>query len=257
MITRIHHVAAVVGDLEAAFAFWRDTLGLPVLAEADLPDQGVRAALLAAGTCEVELLTPTRADTGVARFHAARGDGLHHLCFESDDVGREAKRFAGTGVEMIDSRPRKGLAGEIAFVHPRSCAGILTELATPPSPPALPATPVALAAVHGQVASVREAAEACRNLFGLALGLHAEDWSVAHLTLAGVTLQLALLPAGGRPGLSLLRLRAPDLEAVAQRLEGGGRAYRRGPFGLVLDPAVTRGVPLIVSAADEGREPTP
>ena len=131
MITRIHHVGVVVQDLDVALGFWRDTLELPLLRSADLPDQGVRAALLACGSGEVEVLAPMTPDTGVARFLASRGEGLHHVCFESDDVVREVRRFIGTGVDMIDGKPRQGLAGKVAFVHPRACEKLLVELATP------------------------------------------------------------------------------------------------------------------------------
>ncbi|HEU5322894.1 MAG TPA: VOC family protein, partial [Methylomirabilota bacterium] len=86
MVRRIHHVGIVVERLKRAFGFYRDVLGLPVLREAELPDQGVRAALLAAGDSEVELLEPLHPDTGVGRFLARRGEGLHHLCFETPDV---------------------------------------------------------------------------------------------------------------------------------------------------------------------------
>ena len=137
MITRIHHVGVVVKDLDLALGFWRDTLDLPVLHSAELPDQGVLAALLACGTSEVEVLVPTTPDTGIARFLASRGEGLHHVCFESDDVAREVRRLIGTGVDMIDEKPREGLAGKVAFVHPRACGKLLVELATPSSPRAL------------------------------------------------------------------------------------------------------------------------
>src|SRR6185503_1676998 len=79
MVRKIHHVGIVVESIAHACGFWRNTLGLPLLREAAIADQGVRAALLAAGDSEVELLEPLRADTGVARFLAKRGEGLHHL----------------------------------------------------------------------------------------------------------------------------------------------------------------------------------
>jgi methylmalonyl-CoA/ethylmalonyl-CoA epimerase len=143
MITRIHHVAIVVRDLDEGLGFWRDTLELPLLRSADLPEHGVRAALLACGTGELEVLAPINTDSGVARFLESRGEGLHHLCFESDDVVREVRRFIGTGVDMIDGKPRAGLAGKVAFVHPRACGKLLMELVTPSGRGALPESPLA------------------------------------------------------------------------------------------------------------------
>jgi methylmalonyl-CoA/ethylmalonyl-CoA epimerase len=92
VIARIHHIGIVVHDLDAGLAFWRDTLELPLLRSADVADQGVRAALLACGSGEVEVLAPMTPDSGVARFLASRGEGVHHVCFESDDVVREVRR---------------------------------------------------------------------------------------------------------------------------------------------------------------------
>jgi methylmalonyl-CoA/ethylmalonyl-CoA epimerase len=83
---RIHHVGVVVKRLADAYRFYRDVLGLPLLKEREIPDQGVRAALLAAGDTEIELLEPLAATTGIGRFLERRGEGLHHLCFETSDV---------------------------------------------------------------------------------------------------------------------------------------------------------------------------
>src|SRR6188474_849433 len=131
MISKIHHVGIVVEKLDDAYAFWRDTLGLPLVREAEIPDQGVRAALLAAGDSEVELLEPTTADSGVARFLAKRGEGLHHLCFRTPGVDQDLAALRRQSVPLLDVAPRDGLAGRIAFLHPRACHGVLVELATP------------------------------------------------------------------------------------------------------------------------------
>ena len=247
MITGVHHVAAVVRSLEAGLDFWRDTLGLPLLREATIADQGVRAALLACGRAEVELLEPIAADTGVARFLASRGEGLHHLCFESDDIGRELGRLGGTGVELIDPRPRPGLAGLIGFLHPRASGGVLVELATPVEPGPPRSAPLALGTVHVSVDDVRTAALQYQNLFGLSLGLTDPEWSVAQLPAGGVIVQFAATArTKGRPGLSALRLTTPDPEHVVARLDARGIACRRDPTGFVLGPAGAGGVPLIV-----------
>ena len=133
MIKKIHHVGIVVRNVEQAFAFYRDALGLPVGKMDTIPDQGVKAALLPVGHSEIELLEPIRDDTGVARFLATRGEGMHHICFESDDVDRELEELKAKDAQLIDQQSRPGLAGMVAFMHPRCTHKTLVELATPPS----------------------------------------------------------------------------------------------------------------------------
>jgi methylmalonyl-CoA/ethylmalonyl-CoA epimerase len=247
VITRIHHVAVVVQDMDAGLGFWRDTLELPLLRSGDLPDMGVRAALLACGPGELEVIAPMTPDTGVARFLKSRGEGLHHVCFESDDVEREVRRFIGTGVDMIDGKPREGLAGKVAFVHPRACAKLLVELATPSAGAPLPETPLALWAVHGKVEDVGAAAQRLQDLFGMNRGFAPEDGSFVQMSLAGLMLQLT--PLGGgfpKPGLTALRLRTGDLPALARRLGERGIPCQQHAVGLVVAPGPGRGAPLIV-----------
>ena len=131
MLSKIHHVGIVVRSLDAAFAFYRDALSLPVHKEAVIQDQGVRAALLTIGESEIELLEPIAPGTGVARFLEQRGEGLHHLCFETDDVNNELETAKRRGVRLIDQQPRAGLAGMICFLHPKSNHGVLIEYAQP------------------------------------------------------------------------------------------------------------------------------
>jgi methylmalonyl-CoA/ethylmalonyl-CoA epimerase len=131
VIRGIHHVAIAVRRLSDAYHLYRDLFGLPLVREAAIADQGVRAALLAAGDSEIELLEPLDANGGVARFLARYGEGLHHVCFETPDVGAELTAAKDKGAELIDATPRPGLAGQIGFLHPRACAGVLVELATP------------------------------------------------------------------------------------------------------------------------------
>ena len=131
MVRRIHHVGIVVKRLADAYPFYRDTLGLPVVKEAELSDQGVRAALLAAGDSEIELLEPLDRDNGIGRFLARRGEGLHHVCFDVVDVAASLRDLSARQVALLDAAPRPGLAGRIAFLHPKACAGVLVELATP------------------------------------------------------------------------------------------------------------------------------
>jgi len=131
MLTKIHHVGVVVRSADEALKFYRDALGLPVTADRVIDDQGVRGVLLKIGGSEIELLEPTQEGTGVARFLASRGEGMHHICFESDDVDKELEAARAKGIELIDQKPRPGLAGMICFLHPKSNHGVLIEYATP------------------------------------------------------------------------------------------------------------------------------
>lgn len=131
MLTKIHHVGVVVHSADDALKFYRDALGLPVTADRIIEDQGVRGVLLQIGNSEIELLEPTRDDTGVAKFLASRGEGMHHICFESDNVDAELEGARAKGLELIDQKPRPGLAGMICFLHPKANHGVLVEFATP------------------------------------------------------------------------------------------------------------------------------
>jgi methylmalonyl-CoA epimerase len=132
VIQKIHHVAIAVKSLDEALRFYRDTLGLSVHKQATQEDQGVKAALLTIGEAEIELLEPLGPDTPVGRFLERRGEGLHHITFQTDDVDKELADLKAKGVEFIDQEPRQGLAGRICFLHPRSTKGVLVELAQPP-----------------------------------------------------------------------------------------------------------------------------
>jgi len=131
MLRKIHHVGIVVRNLEEAFGFYRDTLGLPVHKTAVVEGQGVKAALLTIGESEIELLEPINPAGGVAKFLERRGEGLHHICFETDDVAAELAATKAKGIDVIDQTPRKGLAGMICFLHPRANHGVLVEYAQP------------------------------------------------------------------------------------------------------------------------------
>ncbi|MEO8625376.1 MAG: methylmalonyl-CoA epimerase [Candidatus Limnocylindrales bacterium] len=125
---RIHHVAVVVRDLDAALGFYRDTLRLELDVVMPIDTDGVKIGFLAVGESSIELVQPTRDDTGVARFLANKGEGFHHVCLEVDDLAAELSRLAGQGIELIDAAPRRGAEGPVAFIHPRSCHGVLVEL---------------------------------------------------------------------------------------------------------------------------------
>jgi methylmalonyl-CoA epimerase len=133
---RIHHVAVVVRDLDAALAFYRDRLRLDLDVVMPIDSDGVKIGFLPVGESSIELVQPTRDDTGVARFLANKGEGFHHVCLEVDDLAAELDRLASEGIELIDQAPRRGAEGPVAFIHPRSCHGVLVELIEAPGGPA-------------------------------------------------------------------------------------------------------------------------
>ena len=132
----IHHVAVVVRDMDDALHFYHDRLGLALHSVVPIPTDGVRIAFLPVGPSRIELVEPTDPTTGVARFLESRGEGFHHVCFEVPDVARALAAMEADGIELIDHAPRKGAEGPVAFVHPRSCHGVLVELIEEPGGPA-------------------------------------------------------------------------------------------------------------------------
>jgi methylmalonyl-CoA/ethylmalonyl-CoA epimerase len=133
---RIHHVAVVVERMEPALAFGRDSLGLELEVVEDMAHDRVRIAFLPVGESKVELVEPTDDTTGVARFMAKNGEGFHHVCFEVENLAETLLRLEIDGIELIDTAPRKGAEGPVAFLHPRSCHGVLVELIEAPGGPA-------------------------------------------------------------------------------------------------------------------------
>jgi len=128
MLKKIHHVGLVVPSLEQAMALWRDLLGLHLTKTAVIQDQGVKAALLNAGGSEIELLEPLEPDNAVGKFLSRRGGGLHHVCFETDDVASELEAARAKGIQLIDQKARPGLAGMICFLHPKATHGVLVNM---------------------------------------------------------------------------------------------------------------------------------
>ena len=136
---KVHHVALIVRSIDEANAFWRDTLGLELETVMDIAQDRVRIAFLGVGESKVELVEPTDDTTGVARFLASKGEGFHHVCFEVPNLAETLLRLEIDGLELIDSAPRRGAEGPVAFIHPRSCHGVLVELIEAPGGPAWPA----------------------------------------------------------------------------------------------------------------------
>lgn len=132
---KVHHVALIVASIESAMGLWRDLLGLELETITDIPGDHVRIAFLAVGESKVELVEPTDETTGVARFLASKGEGFHHVCFEVANLSETLLRLEIDGLELIDSAPRRGAEGPVAFIHPRSCHGVLVELIEAPGGP--------------------------------------------------------------------------------------------------------------------------
>jgi methylmalonyl-CoA/ethylmalonyl-CoA epimerase len=133
---KVHHVALVVRAIDPALTFWRDSLGLDLETVMDIPQDRVRIAFLAVGESKIELVEPTDATTGVARFLESKGEGFHHVCFEVANLAETLIRLELDGLELIDSAPRHGAEGPVTFIHPRSCHGVLVELIEAPGGPA-------------------------------------------------------------------------------------------------------------------------
>jgi methylmalonyl-CoA/ethylmalonyl-CoA epimerase len=125
----LDHVAIVVRDLDAAIRLYRDTLGLELTAVEEVPEQSVTTAIFGKGMGRVELICPTTKDSGVARFLEKRGEGLHHICLEVEDLEAAMAALRKAGAPLIDETPKPGAGGaRVAFVHPKGTNGVLTEL---------------------------------------------------------------------------------------------------------------------------------
>ena len=128
-LDRIHHVGVAVADLDESIRLYTTTLGAELMKQVASDADGLEAALIRTGDGEVELLHPTRDDTPVGKFLARRGPGLHHVAYAVADIDRALDEARSSGLELIDERPRVGLHGSrIAFLHPKSLGGVLTEL---------------------------------------------------------------------------------------------------------------------------------
>lgn len=129
MIKRIDHVAIAVQGLESTVRFFADTLGLAFSHISDEPEQQARVAFFPVGDSEVELVEPTSDESGLAKWLAKRGEGLHHLCLEVDDLDAVLARLHEQGVQLINATPVTNSAGRrLAFVHPKATHGVLIEL---------------------------------------------------------------------------------------------------------------------------------
>ena len=124
----LNHVCIAVRDIDASLSFYARVFGTRGAETVEVVDQGVRAALVRVGASQLEFIQPTDPEGGVARFLDRRGEGVHHICFEVEDLQDTLDRLQESGVQLIDAAPRDGLSGSIAFIHPRSTNGVLVEL---------------------------------------------------------------------------------------------------------------------------------
>jgi len=128
-IKAVNHVAVVVDDMEKSLAFWRDALGIELHELRDVPAEKSQVAFLPLAGAEVELVMPTTDDSGIAKYLAKRGPGMHHLCLEVDDIAGMLARLKAKNVRLINEEPRVGADGKkYAFIHPESTGGVLVEL---------------------------------------------------------------------------------------------------------------------------------
>jgi len=128
MIKRLDHIAVAVKDMQAALAIYEDALGLTCTHVEEIPEQKVKVAFLPTGDSEIELLEPTEADSGVARFLEKQGEGMHHICLEVDDLEATLAELRARGMSLLSDRPQRGAHGRIAFLHPKGTHGVLIEL---------------------------------------------------------------------------------------------------------------------------------
>jgi len=132
MLSAVDHVGVAVESIDAALAIYQDALGMPLVHRETVEDQGVEAALLDVGDGHVELLQPLGPDTAVGKFLAKRGPGLHHVAYRVGSVEETLEALQAAGVRLIDEHPRIGIRGSlVAFLHPSSTAGVLTEIVQP------------------------------------------------------------------------------------------------------------------------------
>ena len=132
MLGRIDHIGVAVEDLDAALTLYAEVLGMPVVHRETLEEQGVEAVLLDVGENHVELLAPLGPDTPVGKFLAKKGPGLHHVAYQVGDVVATLAALKAAGTRLIDETPRVGIRdSRVAFVHPASTGGVLTEIVQP------------------------------------------------------------------------------------------------------------------------------
>ena len=126
---KVDHVGIVVHDIQAALAVYEHALGLALAEVVDVPDQEVKIAFLPVGDSNVELVQPTTDDSGIARYLAKRGEGIHHICLEVDDIQAMLERLKAHGIQLVHDEPAVAENGKkYAFIHPKAAFGVMVEL---------------------------------------------------------------------------------------------------------------------------------
>ena len=125
---KINHVAIVVQDIDAALKFWKQTFGLELDHVEDVPSQKSKVAFLPLGESEIELVQPTTSDSGLANFLEKRGEGMHHICIEVEDINAALVELKSKGVRLIKDVPEELPGRKMAFIHPKAANGVLVEL---------------------------------------------------------------------------------------------------------------------------------
>lgn len=129
MIRKINHIGIAVSSLAQQIPFYRDILGLEEIGTEEVKDQKVRVAMFKIGEIKIELLEPTSDDSPIAKFIEKKGDGIHHIAYESDGIVQDIQDFEEKGMQLLDKVPRQGAHGTlIAFLHPKSSGRVLTEI---------------------------------------------------------------------------------------------------------------------------------
>lgn len=132
MVKKIDHLGIAVRDSAEALKFYAEALGIQPIHQEVVEDQGVKVTFLPVGESTLELVEPINPNSATAKFIESRGEGIHHICLEVDDIASVLKGLAEKGVNLIDKEPRKGAHGKrVAFIHPKSTKGVLLELAEP------------------------------------------------------------------------------------------------------------------------------
>jgi methylmalonyl-CoA/ethylmalonyl-CoA epimerase len=231
MIRDIHHVGIAVRDLEAAYAFYRDALRLPVVKENVGATLGTRAALLAVGRSYLELMEPRDEASPLARFIAEHGEGLHHLALWSDDIDSQVAALHGMGAPVVEPEPLEGFAGRLASISPEALGGVLVQVVQPAqgldggSPAEGPLQRIDHVVLHPP--EVENACRCFQEYFGVATKRTMERGPrrFAFLRPGDVILELVGSSQGARPGtgrIGGLAFEVKGIDELTASLKGGG-----------------------------------
>lgn len=227
-ITAIDHIGVAVKNMDQAAAQFENLLGLTISAQEEVEDQQLIAALVPTDTTRFELMQPTDPESVVGRFLDRSGEGIHHICFEVDDIQREIDELKAREVQLVQGAPREGFVGQVEFIHPRAAGGVLVEIAQIElrSP-----TSCGLSLHHATVAT--EDSEGVSNLWKKNLNVidHTRtDANTDASLVAGTQSHLVDGQAGQGDSLVEFRQSVDTSSSIAEFIENGGR----GVYSLTL-----------------------